>query len=137
MKKILFAITGIIVILASGILIYFGVTEAKVSVIDDSLKIAGVYGVTVPLSEITGVTMIEYSMEEIGIGDSKGSFRGMNGVIKGRFIVPGLGEALLFVSSPTSPTLWIERADEKDIFISFADGIETEHLYREIKASLN
>jgi len=136
MKKVLLIIIATVVLVTAVLIINLGMTETKVSVLDNSVKIEGVYGVTVDFSEIAGITMIEYSMEEIGIGDSKGSLSAANGVLKGRFKSPRLGEVLLFVSSQTSPTLMIERVDDIDIFISFSDGIKTEHLYREIKASL-
>jgi len=118
-------------------IIFLGTDETKVNVLDDRVQIKGIYGTEFYLSEITGVTMIEKSMDEIGIGDNINSYSVTNGYVRGRFNKQGVGEILVFVEPKIAPTLWIEIAGKEDIFISYSDGRKTEWIYREIKAAIN
>lgn len=77
--------------------------------------------------------LIEKSMKKIGIGTRTNGFAGIEGTLKGNFEL-ATGNALLFVSSKSSPTIKIERSGKKDVYISFHNNEDTEQLYRELKA---
>jgi len=118
-------------------IIFLGADETKVNVLDDRVQIKGIYGVEFYLSEISGLNMIEKSMDEIGAGENINSYSVTNGYVRGRFNKPGLGEILLFVEPKIAPTLWIERDGGEDIFISYKDGQKTELVYREILKAID
>lgn len=90
------------------------------------------YGVNIDFSEINDVFLIEDSMSNIGYGRRINGFGGFGGVLKGNFKSDTIGEALLFVQSQSSPTIKIERANNKDVYISFKNSQSTEQLYHQL-----
>jgi len=130
------SITAVILI-GCVILNYQGTKDPAVSVLDNGVRINGMYGLSVDYADITGVILINQSMAEIGPGMRVNGYGGAGQARKGHFSGKN-GEILLFVQSNTSPTIHIEREGRavKDIYISLRDSRETERLYYELKTAV-
>ncbi|MCL2149518.1 MAG: DUF3784 domain-containing protein [Dehalococcoidia bacterium] len=125
-----------IVCIAVGALIVYGASEPAVDVTSSSIRIQGMYGLSIDIADITGVSLIEQSMSDIGVGQRTNGYGGFGGALKGNFKSDSLGETLLFVRANSSPTIRVERNSGKDVYISFGDGEKTEDLYREITGAI-
>ena len=125
-----------IVLMAVGISLYQGGKDPVVRIVDSSVQIKAMYGLSVGFADITDVSLIEKSMSEIGVGKRTDGYGGIGEALKGHFKADNLGETLLFVQSKCTPTIRIERTNEKDIYISFKNGETTQAVYREIVASI-
>jgi hypothetical protein len=113
-----------------------GMSDPAMTVDGEGLHISGVYGLTVPLGNITEVTLIEQSIRQIGgLGSRVNGVGGIGDVLKGHFS-GSLGNTLVFLRADSSPTLRVERADGGDIYISFANGEKTRALHGELAAAL-
>jgi len=139
---ILAAILIMIVMIRIGVTIFQAEQDPVVIILNHGIQIKSMYGLNVDFSDITGISLIEKSMMDIGgivnsprlIFDGysvlrrsyKGSFRSYD---------HDLGDFLLFVQYKSSPTIWIECELKKDIYISFRDGKKTGMLYNELKAA--
>ncbi|MCL2605397.1 MAG: hypothetical protein FWD90_13060 [Defluviitaleaceae bacterium] len=117
-----------VILAGSAWLIIYASREPTVTIEDNALTISGMYGTTLELAEITNVTLIEQSMNDIGAGRRR---NGVNSNVWRGYFEAGL----LFVRPNASPTLRIDRTEGRPIFISFADGDETRQLYRDIQAA--
>ena len=131
-KFAIIATIVLIVISTTGVgaLFLFGEIEPTVAVQADSVFISGMYGRTVPFSEITEITLIEQSMRGIGPGRRRNGYA-LGNTLKGHFTV-----GLIFVDAGSSPTLHIERAGASDIYISFSDSDATRAVYQELRTIL-
>jgi len=123
---------SVIVTAAVGIMFYYGESEAAINVLDDSIQIRGMYGLSVDFAEITNISIVENDMRSIGVGTRTNGFGGFGDTLKGTFHSENHGAVLLFVRSSASPTIHIERDNSKDVFISFQDGERTRILYDEM-----
>ena len=135
-------VVAILVIIAIkiGLTIYYGEKDPVVNILDNEIQIESRYfGLNVDLSEITGISLVERSMRDIGGGGLRTGGYGADsfgGSVKGGFQSTRVGDVLLFVHSRSSPTIWIERELKRDIYISFRDGDRTGALYNEMKAAI-
>lgn len=127
---------SVIIFIAIGVLFYYGEKDPQVSILDDSIQIKAMYGLNIDFSEITDISLIEKSIKEMGVGIRTNGYGGFGGSLKGHFKSDSLGKTLLFVQSQSSPTLKIERADEKDVYISFRNSESTEKLYHDMIANI-
>jgi hypothetical protein len=125
-----------IVLIAVGIMFYFGEREPEVSVSDNSIRIEAMYGLDIDFSDVTAISLIEKSMQDIGVGHRDNGYGGFGETLKGHFNSDKLGDFLLFVESESAPTIWIKRDGKKDIYISFGDGERTKALYQELKTAV-
>lgn len=138
-KGIIIAITvfvGVIVVFV-GILFYFGSQDPKVLIHDHTIQIKAMYGENIDLSDIKDITLIEESMEEIGIGTRTNGYGGIGGALKGDFESKELGDTLLFVQAHSSPTIKIDRIEKKDVYISLSNSHNTKLLYDKLISSLS
>lgn len=119
-----------------GGLLYYGEKEPAVRISDNQIRVAGMYGLSVDFSDITSISLIEKSMADLGEGRRINGYGGLGESLKGHFDSPELGSVLLFVKSGASPTLWIERDSQEDVYLSFKDGEKTKALYQELKAAV-
>ena len=94
------------------------------------------YGVNIDFSEITSISLIEKSMDDIGVGRRTNGYGGFGETLKGNFESDINGKTLLFVQAKTSPTIKIERMDKKDVYISLRNSTNTEQLYRELMSAI-
>ena len=118
-------------LIASMIIFYWGSQEPTVNILDDIILIEGMYGVSIDFYNVYDISLIDESMDSIGVGTRTNGFGGFGDSLKGDFT-----SGWLFVQSKSSPTIRIELAYErpygKYIYISFRDSEATENLYREI-----
>ena len=116
-------------------LVFSGVKEPVVTVTSETITIDCKYGVSFPVSEVTGVTLIDKSMEEIGIGNRNNGYGGIGTTLLGRFDSEALGKYLLYVESDAAPVIWIDRAGSaEDVYLSFRDSAKTQAVYAELAA---
>ena len=116
-------------------LVFSGVAEPVVTVTRDTITIDCKYGVSFPVSEVTGVTLIDKSMEEIGIGERTNGYGGVGTTLLGHFRSDALGDYLLYVESDAAPVIWIDRAGSaEDVYLSFRDSAKTQAVYAELAA---
>lgn len=137
-KAVIIAMASIsaIIFIAVGALFFYGEKDPGVSILDDRIQIKAMYGLSIDFSEIAGISLIEKSMSDIGIGIRTNGYGGVGKALKGNFKSDTLGATLLFVQSKSSPTIKIERTDKKDVYISFHNAESTEQLYRELIATI-
>jgi len=140
-KLLAYVSIGIMAVTLVGVALMFvaGELEPGVSISDDSLRITGMYGIRVNYSEITSVTLIDQSMDEIYGGGGVSRTNGYGGpgqTAKGHFSSSALGSHRLYAQTKTSPTIHIQR-NAADIFISFRDSERTQQLYRELVTALS
>ena len=116
-----------------GGLLFYGEKEPVVNISDHQIRIAGMYGLSVDFSDISSISLIGKSVADLGAGRRTNGYGGFSESLKGHFDSPDLGKVLLFVKSGASPTLWIERESQEDIYLNFKDGEKTKALYQELK----
>jgi hypothetical protein len=133
--KIVSIVIAVIVLVAIGGVLIYGANEPVVNVLDNSIQIKGMYGVTVAFSEIVDVSLLEKSMSEFDVGRRVNGYNGFD-VWKGHFQSNSLGETLLFVHKNSSPTIRIERDGAKDIYLSFSDSEQTKLLFNELCSAM-
>jgi hypothetical protein len=126
--KVLLGVVGVmtaLVLVGVGALFIIGEREPVVSIQGENLRIRALYGTTVQLADIAEISLIEQSMREIGAGARTNGYNG--GAWRGHFTA-----GLLFVRPDSAPTIRIERATGRTIFISFRDEARTRELYGEL-----
>lgn len=133
-KAVIVVILGFVgmVFVLVGIMFYQGSKDPVVSIRDNNIQIKAMYGENIELSEITDISLIEKSMDDIGIGTRTNGYGGFGGILKGNFESNISGKTLLFVQANSSPTIKIVRKNKKDIYISFRDSEKTKQIYREL-----
>ncbi len=97
-----------------------------------TVQIKAMYGLDIDFSEISEISLIEKSVHDIGIGTRVNGYGGIGEALKGYFTSDTLGDTILFVQSKSSPTIKLERAGSKDVYISFGSSERTEQLYSEL-----
>jgi hypothetical protein len=112
-------------------MLFVGAKEPVVNVLDNGVQIEAMYGLTVDFSDITNISLVEASMDDLGVDDKTNGYA-LRGDLKGHFRSDSLGDILLFAQSKSSPTIRIERNGEEDIYLSFPDSEKTETLYRKL-----
>lgn len=122
------------VLIAVGAMIYFGSKDPEIYIHNDRVQIKGMYGLTVDYSEITSITLLDQSMNEIGVGRRTSGYGGIGNALKGNFSSNTAGQTLLFVQKNSAPTIRIERDGERDIYISFKNSEATILIYDELMA---
>jgi len=125
------AFVGIIIVVV-GAMEYYSLKDPVVNILDNSIQIKALYGVNIDFSEITSISLIGRSMDDIGVGRRTNGYGGFGETLKGNFESDINGKTLLFVQSKTSPTIKIESMDKKDVYISLRNSTNTEQLYREL-----
>jgi hypothetical protein len=123
---------SVIIVIAVGIMLFYGAKEPVVNVSDQGIQIKTLYGLNVNFSDISDISLIEKSMGDIGVGRRTNGYGGVGDTLKGNFESDNLGETLLFVQSKSSPTIRIECDSRKDIYVSFRDSEATRALYDEM-----
>ena len=115
-----------------SILIIVGSKDPAVTVTDSQISIKSMYGLDIPLSDITGAELYEQSMNELDPGMRRtNGYGGFGDTLKGHFRSGKLEGFMLFVRAKSAPTILLER-DGEDVYISFRDGEKTRALYDEI-----
>ena len=131
-SAIIVVATTILTFAAIGFIFTYGDREPEITLLDNSIQIKSMYGLDVYISDIKGIHIVEKSMGDIGVDLRTNGYSGFSGIQKGHFRSENRGMILLFVASYSTPTIWIERIEQKDIFISYADSNRTMDLYRRL-----
>lgn len=136
--RIAVIVTVVMVLALTGLFLYLvfsGVEDPVVTVADGTITIDVKYGVSFPVSEVAGVTLLPQSMEEIGVGDRTNGYGGFDTTRLGHFHSDALGDYLLYARIDASPTIWIDRAGSaEDVYLSFEDSAKTEAVFAELSA---
>jgi len=127
---------SVIIFIGLGIMFYYGEKEPDVSIYENHIQIKAMYGLTINFSEIAEVSLIVNSMSNIGIGSRTNGYGGFGESLKGNFKSDTLGDIILFVNSKSSPTIKIERIEQKDVYISYGNRESTEQLFRNLKDNI-
>ncbi len=122
----------LLILLACTIMLFYGFKETDVKLSDDQMQITGMYGLKIAFDEVESITLLEKSMNEIGVGTRTNGFGGFGSTLKGNFESASQGMYILFVNSSSSPTIRIERSAGVNVYISFNDGQKTEDLFSEL-----
>ena len=109
----------------------YGEKDPVVNVLSDRIEIEAMYGISINLTEIKDFSLLDESMNDIGVGVRTNGFGGIGGALKGSFRSDN-GEMLLFVHANSAPTIRIQRENGPLVFISFSDSNKTMMLYNEI-----
>ena len=140
LKQIVVVIIVMIVIVNASIGIYHGEKEPEVSILDNNIQIKSTYGLNVDFSSMNGISLIEKSMMDINAVRRTSllikRYNLLRRAYKGYFRSDHLGDIILFVQYKKYPTIWIERAGNRDIYISFQDDKKTRTLYQEMKTMI-
>ncbi|MBP1757045.1 MAG: hypothetical protein H6Q59_3443 [Firmicutes bacterium] len=129
------AFVGMVFVLI-GIMSYYGSKDPIVNIRDNDIQIKAMYGLNIDLSEIAEISLIEKSMDDIGIGTRTNGYGGFGEALKGNFKSDIYGETLLFVQAHSSPTIKIDRINKKDIYVSFSNSEITKQLYSKLISTL-
>lgn len=136
--KIIGIVTVLLILSLVGLvmfMIFSGVADPVVTVADGTITIDVKYGVSFPVSEVTEVTLLPQSMEEIGVGDRTNGYGGFDTTRLGHFHSDAQGDYLLYAKIDASPTIWIDRAGSaEDVYLSFEDSAKTEAVFAELAA---
>jgi len=106
-------------------------TNRVISVTEENLVISGFPSTTIPLSEITDVTLLQQSMREIGPGH-RNHGNSLPNMWSGSWTA-----GTLFTYPDGVPTLRIQRTNDRNVFISFENAARTVRIYDELTAALN
>jgi len=74
---------SVLILIAFGILFYQGLKDPVININEDKIQIKAMYGLTIDISEIKKISLIEKSMREIGIGIRLNGFGGAGESLKG------------------------------------------------------
>lgn len=127
------AILTIVILAVCAILLFFGIKEPDIQLVDQQIQIHGMYGMKIDFADVKNLTLVEKSMREIGIGRRTNGFGGIGSTLKGNFESASLGKHKLFVNADASPTIFIERNSGVDLYISFHDSQKTRDLFAELR----
>ena len=123
-----YIIIGLVAAFITGLYTY-GFIPPKANISYNTVKVSGMYGFEVKVSDIDKVELSEI-IPEIKIRTNGFS----SGVVKkGFFDLDKFGKTRLLISSDKPPYLIITKKDSEKIIINFKNKTETENLFAEIK----
>jgi uncharacterized membrane protein SirB2 len=130
--KITYFILGLVVVFVIGLFTY-GYLPSKAVISDNIIKISGMYGFEMNVSDIDNVELSDL------IPNIKTRTNGFSsGVVKkGFFNLDTFGKTRLLTNSDKPPYLIISKNNSDMIIINFKDKTETEQLFGEIKTLIN
>ena len=105
-KIIIGAVIGFLVITFAGVgvLMYFSNKPAEIIIINETLRISGLYGEEIKLSEIRSITI----KEEIPDIITKKNGSAIGSKLKGYFNLKDIGQAKLFVDTNNPPFIFLD-----------------------------
>jgi len=127
---VLVAAISAVILVGVGALFIAGEREPRVDILEGSLRIRAMYGLTVDLADISDITLLEQSMREIGPGMRTNGYNG--GALRGYFTA-----GLLFVRPDNTPTIRIGQVRGPNIYISLRDSEATRALYIELAEAVS
>lgn len=131
-------IAVVIVLAAVACMFVYGEQPLSADVGPEELTIRGMYGISVPLSEIETVSLMEETVSDRFPHASRmNGCRGFSGILRGYFSSGSSGGFMLFGVADAAPTLCITRKNAIDIYISDPDAEKTRALYGALRAALS
>ncbi len=124
---------GAIITIAVAGVVTWNALPTQFNLEASQLKITGAYGFNINYSEIDDIRL-QTELPPVGM---KTNGLGMGPILKGHFMVEGMGSARLFLRSAHGPVLIITLKDHSNpVLINFSEPSETDKLYQQMK-SLN
>lgn len=117
-------------LLTCSFIVFFALSlrPARVITENETLKISGIYGTTLPLQTIDSVTLIESLPSEWRTnGIAAGAIR------KGHFNLKGIGKCLLFTQSSEGPFIRITSSGSVPVILNKKIPEQTRELYEKLK----
>lgn len=121
-------IMAAVVIGGISALLFTGARQPDVTFGDSAMEISGMYGETIPYSDIRSMKLLD-DLPEVRYKENGFGFADY---AKGRFSVEGHGSSLLFVDTKQSPVLLIETAG-RPVFITGDRPGETKSWHRKLE----
>lgn len=121
------AVITLITVGGTGILLYFSNKPAEYAIENSALRISGVYGEEIKISEITEISL----KEQIPPIQRKTNGSALGSKKKGYFTLKGIGKAKLFVNTQKPPFIFINVKSGLRI-VNTEDPTETSRLYNKL-----
>ncbi|MDP4090178.1 MAG: PH domain-containing protein [Bacillota bacterium] len=128
-------IVGIILIIVIFGGVFLAVKISKVNLGTDSLKISGLYGISVKYDDIQQVSLKDSLPQKLDRTNGIDFF----GELLGKFQAEGMDKLKLFVKSKEGPFIYITTKEGEYVILNLKDKNETGNLYNELssKAKVN
>ncbi|CAM1342105.1 hypothetical protein [Tenacibaculum amylolyticum] len=123
-----FFVTIIVLLLVAGVIMY-GSSPSKATVSDNKVKITGMYGIDLPISDILAIQLSDTIPEIITKTDGFSS----GDVLKGNFELKQYGVSHLLINSNNPPYLIITTEKPEKIIVNLDNKADTEKLFNEIE----
>lgn len=107
----------------------YSLKPATLSTENNTLKISGIYGTSIPIKDIETV-----SLKESLPGGWRTNGVSIGHIQKGHFKLHGIGSCLLFTQNNKGPFIYITFSNHPPIIINKKTPEQTRELYEEIKA---
>ena len=125
-------ITAVFIVVLNSI----GEREPVVNVFDDRVEIKAMFGTTIDKDNIVGISLLDKSMKEIGIGTRTNGYGGLTGTYRGLFKASDKSDMLVFARASSVPTIQIQTKNGPPVFINFRNSDKTTELFYEISEKL-
>jgi hypothetical protein len=120
----------LVVIIFAGV--FFAVNISKAKVEADSLKITGLYGITLKYEDINEVSLKENLPKDMRRTNGIDFF----GAFIGKFKAEGMDNLKLFVKSKKEPFIYLTTKNNGHVIINTKEKSETEVLYNNINSKV-
>lgn len=121
--KLLTALSLILVVMIVGLIMY-GAMEPKITINSEFVSFSGMYSKKLYFKDITEISMKDTIPEKeskiVGTFNSK--------IMKGKFVLEGLGKGTLFVKDRKAPAVYI-FAGKDYVIINYKEPDKTKELY--------
>jgi hypothetical protein len=130
--KLTYIILGLAAVFVIGLFTY-GYLPSKADISDNTIKLSGMYGVEMNISDIDNVELsnIIPNIKRRTNGFSSGAIK------KGFFNLDRFGKTRLLICSDKSPYLIFTKNNSDKIIINFKNKTETENLFGKMKTLIN
>jgi len=118
-----------------GLMIYTGERDPIVDIHNNNIRIRALYGMEINIDHVLEITLIDKSMQEIGIGQRTNGYDSGGQALKGHFSSPTYGSQRLFVYYSSSPTIKITYTHGVPVFISFRSSETTVSIYQMLSSA--
>lgn len=116
----------------------YGEQPLSASVEQDALVIGGMYGTSVPLSQIESVSLASQSVSVLFPHMVRiNGYGGFGGTLRGHFRSETEGDFMLFAQKDAVPTLCIRTKDGEAIYLSDTDSEKISVLHRALQNALS
>lgn len=121
-------IITIVVLIAVGALLAYGMFGTSFSAENDILKITGLHGQKIPFSDINSISL-ENSLPTITAKTGGFSLAGKR---LGNFTTSEYGKVKLFLFNSTAPYIYVEADDGSMIILNTSNADKTKELYQKL-----